>query len=112
MGIYLPNMEMPKTGCYILSVDNTGKDKTIFTVAKHTQSGKIISCRVGEAVPVPPHGRLIDADAVQEEFKKFHDGKRLMLIDTAPTIIPASKSEEYPAFLPQYELTPQSEEGE
>ena len=33
--------------------------------------------------------RLIDADALQEEFKKSHDGKRLMLIDTAPTIVPA-----------------------
>ena len=35
------------------------------------------------------HGRLIDADALQEEFKKCHNGKRLMLIDTAPTIVPA-----------------------
>ena len=35
------------------------------------------------------HGRCIDADALQEEFKKFHDGKRLMLIDTAPTIVPS-----------------------
>lgn len=33
--------------------------------------------------------RAIDADALQEEFKKSHDGKRLMLIDTAPTIAPA-----------------------
>lgn len=41
-------------------------------------------------VPFPEgHGRLIDADALQKEFKKFHDGKRLMLIDTAPTIVPA-----------------------
>lgn len=30
--------------------------------------------------------RMIDADALQEEFKKSHDGKRLMLIDTAPTV--------------------------
>ena len=41
-------------------------------------------------VPLPEgHGRLGDLDALQEEFKKFHDGKRLMLIDTAPTIVPA-----------------------
>lgn len=41
-------------------------------------------------VPLPEgHGRLIDADGLQEEFKKSHDGKRLMLIDTAPTIVPA-----------------------
>lgn len=35
------------------------------------------------------HGRLGDLDALQEEFKKFHDGKRSMLIDTATTIVPA-----------------------
>lgn len=35
------------------------------------------------------HGRLGDLDALQEEFKKSHDGKRLLLIDTAPTIVPA-----------------------
>jgi hypothetical protein len=38
--------------------------------------------------------RLIDGDALQEEFKKSHDGKRLMLIDTAPTIIPADPEKE------------------
>lgn len=31
--------------------------------------------------------RLIDADALQKEYKKLHDGKRSLLIDTAPTII-------------------------
>ena len=41
-------------------------------------------------LPLPAgHGRLGDLDALQEEFKKSHDGKRLMLIDTAPTIVPA-----------------------
>jgi hypothetical protein len=41
-------------------------------------------------VPLPEgHGRLGDLDALQEEFKKSHDGKKLMLIDTAPTIIEA-----------------------
>lgn len=41
-------------------------------------------------VPLPEgHGRLGDLDKLQEEFKKYHDGKRLMLIDTAPTIVPA-----------------------
>ena len=30
--------------------------------------------------------RLIDADALQKEYMYEHDGKRLMLIDTAPTI--------------------------
>ena len=44
--------------------------------------------------PLPEgHGRLGDLDALQEEFKKYHDGKRLMLIDTAPTIVPAEGGE-------------------
>ena len=30
--------------------------------------------------------RLIDASALQEEYKKRHDGKRLLLIDVAPTV--------------------------
>ena len=30
--------------------------------------------------------RLIDADALQKEHMKYNDGKRLMLIDVAPTV--------------------------
>ena len=32
--------------------------------------------------------RLIDADVLQSEYKKYHDGKRSILIDVAPTIEP------------------------
>lgn len=32
--------------------------------------------------------RLIDANELQEEYKKRHDGKRLLLIDVAPTVEP------------------------
>lgn len=35
--------------------------------------------------------RAIDADALQAEYKKYNKGKRLLLIDTAPTIIPERK---------------------
>lgn len=45
-------------------------------------------------VPLPEwHGRLGDLDSLQEEFKKYHDGKRLLLIDTATTIVPAEGGE-------------------
>ena len=30
--------------------------------------------------------RLIDADSLQSEYKKYHDGKRSVLIDVASTI--------------------------
>lgn len=36
--------------------------------------------------------RLIDADALQKEYMYEHDGKRLMLIDVAPTIEPQRKT--------------------
>lgn len=32
--------------------------------------------------------RLIDADALQREYMQFHDGKRSVLVDVAPTIEP------------------------
>lgn len=32
--------------------------------------------------------RAIDADALQNEYKQSHEGKRLLLIDVAPTIEP------------------------
>ena len=30
--------------------------------------------------------RLIDADALQREYEKYHGGKRIVLVDLAPTI--------------------------
>lgn len=30
--------------------------------------------------------RLIDADALQSEYMRYHDGKRIVLVDVAPTI--------------------------
>lgn len=57
-------------------------------VAYYDVEGRYIG--QAKAVPLPEgHGRLGDLDVLQEEFKKSHDGKRLMLIDTAPTIVPA-----------------------
>lgn len=46
-------------------------------------------------VPVPPHGRLIDADALLDDLlfpsKQFEQGMR-ELIGDAPTIIPAEET--------------------
>ena len=55
--------------------------------------------RVWEAVPVPPHGDLIDRDALmQHEVLLLRDGGRLPIIyasyvRNAPTIIPAEEGE-------------------
>jgi hypothetical protein len=72
MGVYLPNMEMPTTGLYFVSVDNSnGFDKTVVTVERMLGNRDVRQI-IGsyEAVPVPQHGRLIDADALMHEFEK------------------------------------------
>ena len=100
MGIYIPNMEMPKTcvQCDLKIYDNemrwdeNGIEQIGAWVCKRTRE-IIWNTQRGENCPLRPlpekHGRLIDADGLQEEFKKSHDGKRLMLIDTASTVVPA-----------------------
>lgn len=51
--------------------------------------------KAGIAVPVPPHGRLIDADAFFDDLlfpsKQFEQGMR-ELIGDAPTVIPAEET--------------------
>ena len=45
-------------------------------------------------VEIPtPHGRLIDADAIQD-YNVETFGQRLLIIDTAPTVIEAEGGEE------------------
>ena len=43
----------------------------------------------GKQVPTP-HGRLIDADAIQD-YNVETFGQRLLIIDTAPTVIEAEE---------------------
>ena len=64
MGVYVKGMEMPK-----------GNDELRLII--HSNGQVIISHQTyyeeaeeAEAVPVPPHGRLIDADALAAEMKK------------------------------------------
>lgn len=98
--ILIRGMEMPKT-CVQCDLkiydpekrwDENGIEQIGAWVCKRT--GEVIwNTQRGEDCPLVPlpegHGRLGDLDSLQEEFKKSHDGKRLMLIDTAPTIVPA-----------------------
>lgn len=53
----------------------------------------MIAQSIANGVPLPEHhGRLIDADAMQKyQIDTF--GQRLLVIDTAPTIIEGSESE-------------------
>ncbi len=52
-----------------------------------------------KAVPVPPHGRLIDADELIDDVRRhsesyFADDFAHEWVDKAPTIIPADKGGE------------------
>ena len=82
MGIYLPNMEMPKS-C----------DECPLYTCMHNHD----DCPL---VPVPPHGRLIDADALREDWLEngeneyvYDTNAFLDSLDAAPTIIQAEEGE-------------------
>lgn len=58
MGVYI-NMEMPKNGsCIQIVIDDDGK------VYPSVEKCILKMGSIAKAVPVPPHGRLIDADAL------------------------------------------------
>lgn len=90
MSLVIKGMEMPKT-CQIcrtakfdriVGCEEWDRLSIAQRMYKRSETCPLISIPEG-------HGRLGDLDALQDEFKKFHDGKRSMLIDTAPTIVPA-----------------------
>lgn len=94
-GIYFPGIEMPKDiepGLVIEFAD--GIDGKRYSRLFHYRHGGLTEWH--EVVPVPPHGRLIDADALTKSL--FHyfakSGARdtlEALIRTEPTIIPAEE---------------------
>lgn len=115
-GIYIPGAKIPD-GDYV-RVLMLHKDGTCVDGIGN----------VFKVIPVLPHGRLGDLDRLEQKFVYIDtapysgfDGDRAKLfysvedaaqiIRLTPTVIPASESKERPAFLPQYELTPRSEEG-
>ena len=112
MGIYLPNMEMPRKG-QMLVIFPDGTSYVCFNGMRErlTQT---------TAVSVPPHGRLIDADALTETTDGIWDCNDLYfqpndkicdpndckgckwretmdcfrrMVKHAPTIIPAEEGE-------------------
>lgn len=100
MGVYIKGMEMPKDGYVDVRIKYNG-------TAAHS-TGEPPYFRVYDAIPVPPHGRLIDKDALLKDIdsnfivKPDGDGnlvevhgeeKVLAHIAYAPTIIPAEEGE-------------------
>ena len=95
MGLYIKGMEMPTKGEYhmTLYVCDDGyayMDVDLFPVDKDRF----------EAVHVPPHGRLIDADTLMPNAKYRGEYDILTAFDVvaAPTIIPTEEGEKNERF--------------
>ena len=93
MGLYIKGMEMPEhcDECYI-------REKNICPLTKTNVTGWGIPLNCPLA-PVPPHGRLIDADELFKEMERkgwFDNADRDEaedLVLDAPTIIPEEERE-------------------
>jgi len=101
MGVYI-NIEMPKSCgfCRLRHADTFHGDACSITIGLWCEFQKRPdNCPL---VPVPPYGRLVDADKLTEEIQLFikenmlsRDDARELLetIDDAPTIILAEEGE-------------------
>ena len=101
MSILIKGMEMPKDGSWrSIRIYPDG------TIGRPIGFGDYALVEGAKAVPVPPHGRLIEKSALLDdcytEYEDFMngkiDGKTALLnierkIKTAPTIIPAEEGE-------------------
>ena len=92
-GIYINGLEMPKEdGVLCIVIHHDGKVCHFFD----------LQCeQIATAVPVPPHGRVIDADelmAVAEPIKDSRGNVKRVVwdahINRQPTIIPADSVKE------------------
>ena len=100
MSVLIRGMKMPDYGYVCLKVFANGE----VLMTKEVRGSLVITGirdKVGTAVPVPPHGRLGDLDALLKkcEFVCTDDDEdtravRYSIIEDAPTIIPASGENE------------------
>ena len=95
MSVYIKGMEMPKN-CYECLVRNQGFSGDGMKCGK---TGSVLSWydgnrkRMGNCplIPVPKHGRLVDADEYQAKMRNAYDDDWFTVLEAAPTIIPADK---------------------
>ena len=111
MGVYLPNMDMPK-GCAFCRIGKRNGKKMVCPLCDEewdihdsmSADHRLDNCHL---VPVPPHGRLIDADELWVEINKICDRRDAGIITDltcvqqilsalrhAPTSIPFEDEEE------------------
>ena len=67
MGVYINGMEMPKQDRITLQI---GADGAVYVVDKYEITAEKYEKNF-EVFEVPPHGRLIDADAVERNLVKM-----------------------------------------
>ena len=91
MSVYIKGMEMPKT-CFLCKLSYmTGERLFCYLTKEEVLRGKIApECPI---IPVPDHGRLIDADALDYISVSIDKRGCISKID-GPTIIPADKEGE------------------
>lgn len=93
MSILIKGMEMPKS-CGYCPLRNEARygDECYLGASLTEYQKRPDDCPL---VPVPPHGRLIEADRLKEVFhRNVASGEAFdQLIDIAPTIIPAEEGE-------------------
>lgn len=103
MGVYIKDMEMPTRCCECrLSTCHSFKERPLCDVlVEYMSYGEWEAKRLDNCplVPIPPHGRLIDADALIADVRAhsesyFADDFAHEWVDVAPTIIPADDPKE------------------
>ena len=91
MSVYIKGMEMPKIGYEDIRVFADGS----VTATDHRPPYYRFDYR---AIPVPPHGRLIDADEACRRFPVDADPRNGYMLyklnNELPTIIPVDPAEE------------------
>lgn len=102
MGIYIKDMEMPATcaECRLSTANNFNERPLCDALVEYMSYGEWQSKRLDNCplVPIPPHGRLIDADKIlykkiMLDDNEFYYGVTQPYIDRMPTIIPAEEGE-------------------
>lgn len=86
MSILIKGMEMQKDGVYWCEIGVAGEIAMITIHGEDRKSFHLVS--------VPPHGRLVDADALLADVRAhsesyFADDFAHEWVDVAPTVIPA-----------------------
>ena len=92
MGIYIPGMEMPCEG--LMTIIAIGYDGRVFQPIEYPDEHTLYHGTKYNAIELPPHGRLIDADALRSNMydsltKQFYINQKQ--IENAHTIIPSEE---------------------